>query len=130
LPPAGQRKGLRRASEKAQAFFVDRFSSFTLAMILLLIVASIADAVLTIELLRSGSEEVNPLMRKVLAHGLTTFLVTKYLLTVVGLPLLLILGNQFLFGTRLRVRAVLPVLLGLYAVLIGYQICLLNGQIF
>jgi hypothetical protein len=47
-------------------------------------------------------------------------------LTVVGLPLLLIYQNHYLFGTRIRVGYMIPFTLVLYAVLIVYQIVLIR----
>ena len=88
--PAGQRRRNRRAGDRRRPHFVDRFSSATFILILMLLAASIVDAVLTIQLLRAGTDEVNPLMDGLLDHGIQPFLVIKYALTAGGLPLLLI----------------------------------------
>jgi hypothetical protein len=124
FPPAGQRMAARRAGEHRQPYFVDRFSSAMFLAILTLILASIIDAILTIQLIESGANEINPLMARLLDHGMQTFLVGKYVLTVVGLPLLLIFKNHYLLGTRIRVGYLIPMAVALYAVLIGYQLVL------
>jgi len=124
LPPAGRRMRARRASEHRLPYFVDRFSPRVFAIVALFVLASVADALLTIRLFEAGGEEVNPLMARLLDRGVVTFFIGKYLLTVIGLPVLLIFGNFFLFGTRFRVKYLLVVLLALYLVLIGYQLCL------
>jgi hypothetical protein len=125
LPPAGRRRACRRAAERALPHFVDRFSFDVLAFVLMLVAASLVDAVLTIRLIEAGGEEINPVMAHLLNRGLVPFFLGKYVLTVVGLPLMVIFKNQYLFRTRLRVGHLIPALVALYAVLIGYQIFLM-----
>ena len=126
FPPAGQRMRCRRADEHRRPYFVDRFSPTMLMFLLMLLVATLIDAVLTIRLLEAGGHEVNPVMNRLLEHGVLAFLLGKYLLTVFGLPLLLIFKNYYLFGTRLRVGYLIPVIVALYATLIAYQLLLMH----
>lgn len=98
-------------------------------MILLLLLACIADAVLTIQLLEAGAHEINPLMDGLLIHGHQPFLLCKYALTVAGLPFLLIYKNHYLFGTRFRVGYLIPLFVLLYAILIGYQLVLFHHYV-
>jgi hypothetical protein len=126
FPPAGRRLASRRAREHRRPYFVDRFSLVMFVTILLLVGASVLDAVLTIQLIEAGAREINPLMARLLDHGIEPFLLGKYLLTVAGLPLLLIFQNFYLFGTRLRVGYLLPMAVALYAVLIAYQLLLMH----
>ena len=127
--PAGRREKNRRVAEHRRSYFVDRFSPTTFIFVVLLVAASITDAVLTIHLLRAGAREINPLMGHCLRHGIQPFLAVKYALTVGGLPLLLIFQNHYLFGTRLRVRYLIPMAVTLYAVLIGYQVVLMHKHL-
>jgi len=124
--PAGRRMVNRRAKEHRQSYYVDRFSAVTFIFIMLLLLASIADAYLTIHLMNAGAQEINPLMDNLLNRSVHHFLIGKYLLTVAGLPLLLIFQNHYLFGTRVRVRHLIPVAVGLYFLLIGYQLTLVQ----
>ena len=123
---AGRRTRNRRAAEHRLPYFVDRFLPVILVLIVMLLIASIADAILTVRLLDAGGSEANPLMGCLLNYGVQPFLLGKYLLTVVGLPLLLIYQNHYLFGTRVRVGYMIPFTLALYVVLIVYQIVLIQ----
>jgi hypothetical protein len=125
LPPAGRRRECRRAAERARPHFVDRFSTAVLVFVLMLVTASLVDAVFTIQLIEAGGEEVNPVMGHLLKRGLLDFFLGKYLLTVVGLPLMVVFKSHYLFGTRLRVGHLIPALIALYAALICYQIVLM-----
>jgi hypothetical protein len=128
LSRSGRRQRNRRADEHQRPYFVDRFSTATFVVVLALLIASIADACLTIQLLRAGADEINPVMDHFLSSGVEAFLVAKYLLTVSGLPLLLICQNHYLFGTRLRVSYLIPIAVLLYVVLIAYQLMLMQSM--
>jgi hypothetical protein len=127
FPPAGGRMASRRAQEHRQPYFVDRFSSAMFIAVVLLIVASVVDAVLTIQLIDAGAVETNPLMAHLLDHGILPFVIGKYVLTVAGLPLLLIFKNYYLFDTRVRVGHLIPMALVTYLALIGYQLALMHS---
>ncbi len=127
FPPAGNRMRSRRADEHRNPYFVDRYTALMFAVVLMLIIASIVDAVLTIRLIEAGGSEINPLMGHLLSYGTLPFLLGKYLLTVVGLPLLVIFKNHYLFHTRFRVGYLIPALVLLYAVLISYQLVLIHN---
>ena len=86
----------------------------------------VAALLLVPSLVQSGGSELNPLMNRLLDHGVLPFLLGKYLLTVIGLPVLLIFKNHYLFGARIRVGYLIPFLVALYAVLIGYQLLLMQ----
>jgi hypothetical protein len=120
----GRRRRHRRAEDHRRPYFVDRFGARTRVLVLLLALATLADGVLTLHLLDAGCEEANPLLDSLLREGAATFLVGKYVLTVAGLPLLLVFQNHYLFRTRFRVGYLLPLFVALYAVLLAYQ-CLL-----
>ena len=123
----GRRRSNRRADEHGRPYFVDHFSLAMLLGVLALVAASLVDAALTVQLLFVGGKEINPLMERLLTYGIGPFVVGKYLLTVAGIPLLLIFKNYRLFGTRLRVGHLIPLLVALYCVLIAYQLALLHG---
>jgi hypothetical protein len=125
----GRRERNRRAGEHQQSYFVDRFSPVMFVGVLALVAASLVDAVLTMQLLFAGGKEVNPLMDNLLSYGVGPFVLGKYVLTVAGLPLLLIFKNHYLFGTRLRVGYLIPMTVALYMVLIAYQLVLMHNHV-
>ena len=123
---AGRRSWVRREAERKTAFYLDRFNAFTLGLIVSVLVLTIVDGILTIELLDVNSDEYNPLMSHLLTRGQTAFFLGKYILTAAGLPFLLIFQNYPMFGTRFRVGYLFPIFLALYLVLLGYQLVLLQ----
>jgi hypothetical protein len=124
--PRGRRIRPRRRDERRGAYFVDRFGTLTLAMVVTLLGLTIVDGVLTIELLDLNSEEINPFMGHLLDRGRDVFLIGKYILTAAGLPFLVVYQHHPMFGTRFRVGFLLPIFIGLYLVLLSYQWTLLR----
>jgi Domain of unknown function (DUF5658) len=122
----GRRAQVRRAEDKNEVYFLDRFPARTLALVVAVLGMTLLDGVLTLELLDTNSEEINPLMRELLARGPLWFLLGKYVLTAVGLPFLIVYQDYRLFATGFRVRFLLPIFLTLYVVLVGYQLHLLE----
>jgi hypothetical protein len=122
----GRRTRPRRERERRGGYFVDRFDTMTLAMIVGLLGLTIADGVLTIELIDTNSEEINPVMAHLLLKGHNAFLLGKYILTAAGLPFLVAYKNHPMFGTRFRAGFVLPIFVGMYIVLVFYQAKLLQ----
>jgi Domain of unknown function (DUF5658) len=107
-------------------YFVDRFDAGTLAMIVALLGLTIADGVLTLELIDVNCEEANPIMAHLLSRGDLTFLMGKYVLTATGLPFLVVYKHYPLFRSRFRVGWLLPVFLAMYLVLLFHQWTLLR----
>ena len=123
----GRRRSPRRDEERAGAYFVDRFDARTLALIVALLGLTIADGVLTIELIDLNSEEANPIMAHLLGRGEFAFLMGKYILTAAGLPFLVVYQHYPLFRSRFRVGWLLPVFVALYLVLLFHQWTLLHA---
>jgi hypothetical protein len=122
---AGRRTGPRRLEERQRRFFVDRFDALTLGLVVTLLGLTLADGVLTLELLDVNSVEANPLMQHLLTRGELIFLLGKYTMTAAGLPFLVVYKEHPLFGTRFRVGWLLHVFIGLYLLLLSYQMVLL-----
>jgi hypothetical protein len=109
-----------------QPHFVDSFGPLSLALVLLLLAFTIIDGLMTFELLEAGCQELNPFMGYLLSRGQGMFLLGKSVLTTAGLFFLLIFKNGHICGGRLRIGYLLPVFVVLYAVLIGYELQLLQ----
>ncbi len=114
---------------KASRFWARRHDHCTLSALVLvfsLLALTLADAFLTLLLLTGHFEEANPLMRLLLKAGPVAFVAGKYLMTVIGLPILLVFRRRSVFFPWLRVEHILPCFVIAYVVLITYQLCLLQ----
>ena len=122
----GRRLRHRRAEQHRQPYFVDRFSATMLGLVLALLLLTIVDGVITLNLIEQDCQEINPLMRYFLGKGPVAFLLGKYVLTAAGVPVLLIFKNYYLFGTRFRVGYLMASFVLLYLGLMVYQLQLLQ----
>jgi uncharacterized protein DUF5658 len=111
----GRRRGGRRAGEQVR-IYVDRPGPWVITACVLLVALSIADAHVTLRILSAGGQEVNPVMRRVLALGDGPFVFVKIALTVLG-ALVLCLHKTWPLG-----RACLWLALGGYGLLTAYHL--------
>jgi hypothetical protein len=121
-----RRARVRRDHERRRGHFVDRIDGQTFLLAGLLLVLTITEGAISLLLLEAGCEQINPAMSFLLSLGPLCFLVGKYALTTAGLPFLLIFRHFTLFRTGLRVGHLLPVFVGMYLVLLGYQAALMQ----
>lgn len=73
-----------------------------LAVILLIILLSIIDAYLTLDLISRGAVELNPIMAYYLDHSALAFFGMKYLLTCASIIIILIIKDLYLFRTKVQ----------------------------
>ena len=119
-----RRRHPRRAGEQALAA-VDWHHPQWLATAILVLLFSSADAVLTLELMRHGAYEANPLMRPLVSGSGLVFALVKVGLTASGVVLLTLLARMRLFG-RLPAGLLLYLFLAGYGALILYEFSLLD----
>jgi hypothetical protein len=88
--------------EMHRACMAETHSAKTLAVILLIILLSITDAYLTLDLIDRGAVELNPIMAYYLNHGALAFFGMKYLLTCASIIIILIIKDLYLFRTKVQ----------------------------
>jgi len=110
----GRRQELRRTEDKQGLNFVDEYSPTLMGLIILLLILSIVDGLMTLHLLDNDVLELNPIMSFCLDLGPWFFLTTKFLLTCFGAICLLVVSNSYAFGGRIHVRDVFPAMVVLY----------------
>jgi Domain of unknown function (DUF5658) len=83
------------------------------------------DGLATLCLVTDRIDEVNPVMRTLLAWGPIPFLAGKLVLTTAGVWGIAAVRGRRLFGTRLRAGHVLLGLAGIYGLVAAYELVLL-----
>jgi hypothetical protein len=117
-------RGRRRETRRGEQGLVDRVSGRVFLMATLLLVLTLVDGVITLILIDLGCEEANPVMRYLLDKSPGLFFAGKYGLTAAFLPVALVMNRYRLFGTRLRAGHLIPIVAGMYVILIAYQAAL------
>ena len=119
-----RRQGPRRRDDRALAA-VDRHHPQWLAIALVILLLSCADAFLTLTLLQHGATEVNPVMAPLVTGSGHSFAFWKLLLTASGVIVLTILVRIRAFGT-FPAGFILYTAAAAYASLVGYELWLLD----
>jgi len=79
--------------------------SRTLISIFLIVLLTILDALFTLDLVRKGATELNPVMAFYLNYSPVAFFGVKYLLTSASIFLILANKNVYLFNTRIQAKS-------------------------
>ncbi len=119
-----RRRGPRRARDGSLAC-TDWHDPQWLAVALVILLLSVADALLTLVLVEHGALEANPLMAAFLRYDPDHFAAVKIGLTAAGVVLLTLVAKVRAFG-RVPVGAILCALLAAYMGLVGYEVWLLR----
>ena len=103
----------------------DWFQAHWLAVAILILLLCGADALLTLTLISRGASEINPIMDPLVRGDGHAFAAWKFVLTSMGVVVLTLLARLKVFGRA--VGTILYVVLGMYAVLVGYELFLLRN---
>lgn len=125
----GLRVQMRRGEDRHRLNPVDRYGGDALfALLMVILILSITDAFLTLVLLERGAVEINPIMDYYIGVGARTFVIVKYLLTV--LPLIILLFTKEFLSERYGIARLLPpsLIAAVFAGVVIWELHLL-GQI-
>ena len=112
-----------RRAEEDRNYYVDRYETHYLLVILGVLLLSIFDAYLTLNLLRYGGIELNPIMNFLIQRDPVLFLAIKFGITGGGIVFLLIHKNFHILGHLRVARIIYAFFLG-YLLLIVYEVSL------
>ena len=121
----GRRERSRRDEDSGKAFIFDRYNQKFFVAITTILILSILDAVLTLIVIQRGAKELNPVMAYFLEHGTSTFIVAKYILTSVGVLILLIFKNVFLTRLKIYTHALFPCVIFVFITVIAWELFLI-----
>ena len=122
---AGRRSRVRREEDWHGTFYFDRYSSNIFAAIVLILLLSILDALLTLYLIDNGSRELNPVMSYFLQYGPYVFMGAKYFLTCAGVVILLLFRNTLRKRSVTHTRNIFSYIIGVFATVVIWELCLI-----
>ena len=122
----GRRTEPRREEDKQRFHWIDRYSAKTLSVVLLIVLLSVLDALLTLDLIfNRGAVELNPVMAYCLEYGALTFFWVKYLLTCLGVLIVLLTKNVFIFKTGFQAKFLFLLFLLPFLLVVHWELFLL-----
>ena len=120
----GRRKEIRRQDDKYKILYFDQYSSALFIAIIIILFLSIIDALLTLFLIDCGATEINPVMAYFLNFSPLTFMSVKYFFTCFSIIVLLIFNNVFLRKIKIYTRSIFSYAIGVFMIVIGWQLFL------
>ncbi|VAX01370.1 hypothetical protein MNBD_GAMMA22-1930 [hydrothermal vent metagenome] len=117
----GARTQHRRHTDQNQFNYVDRHEPHLFLISIAIILFSILDAFLTLEILKSGGTELNYFANKLIGLGLYGFIFSKYILTALGM-VILVLHKHYQVYYGLQVRHIIYGIVAIYSTLILYEL--------
>jgi hypothetical protein len=127
---SGRRSNLRRADDRRKLAIMDHYSPRILAVIVLILVLSLVDAVLTLILISYGAVELNPIMAYFISKGDSTFLVAKYLLTAISVTIVVFINYVFVRIFRSHARDLLVFFAGCFALVVAWELFLMVRYVY
>ncbi len=121
----GRRERSRRDEDSGKVFIFDRYNQKFFLAITVILILSVLDAVLTLTVIQRGAKELNPVMAYFLEHGTSTFIVAKYILTSVGVLILLIFKNVFLTRLKIYTHSLFPCVIFVFITVIAWELFLI-----
>lgn len=121
----GTREIIRRRAERNTIFLADRYSQSVFGAILLILIFSVLDALLTLYLIGHGATELNPIMAYYINVGPYAFFFVKYLLTSVAVVILLLCQNAFLRTMRMYAHSLFYLIAAAFMSVVAWELFLI-----
>ncbi len=114
---------MRRLEDSITGYYVDRYKLKVLMVALGILLLCGVDAHITLMLLSKGGSELNGIMDFFIKQGTLPFVIGKYIITSVGL-ILLVTHHKFYFLKKIKVKYILCSFLIGYMLLIFYELAI------
>ena len=119
-----RRRTLRRASDRRGLVLLDYYHPSLLISIILVLVLSAIDALLTLFLMEHGAVELNPVMAFFIELGNLPFVIVKYTLTAFSVCIVVILNYFFFQHLKIFTRGLLHFFALGFALVIVWELVL------
>lgn len=121
----GRRGQDRRGRQSDPSYYIDLHEPWVLFVVAMTLILSVTDVFNTLTLLAAGGSELNPFMKVLIEHNTWLFFTLKYIMTAVGL-LVLVMHRHFSIFRVIRADYLLVLVLFGYIVLVIYEFWLLS----
>jgi hypothetical protein len=121
----GRRRTLRRKSDRCRFFLFDYYSPKLFVSIIMVLLLSVTDALLTLLLVSEGAQELNPVMAYFLNFGPNIFFISKYLMTSVSVVIVVLFNYITFQRVRFPMGELLRYFAGCFAAVVIWETVLL-----
>jgi hypothetical protein len=118
---SGRRRMLRRSSDRRRFFLFDYYNPKLFYAMVLVLLLSAVDAMLTLLLIDEGAQELNPVMAYFLTFGPNIFLMAKYLITSASVVIVVLLNYIGIERVRFSIGELLHFFAGCFAAVVIWE---------
>ena len=118
----GRRKRIRRKEDENGLIILDTHGPWVFVLAVIILVLSIIDGLLTLNLIGRGAHEINPVMSYLIQLNPYIYFFTKCFLTAISVIILILFRNYRSKIFRVRITNLLPVIAVLFIIVIFYQL--------
>lgn len=118
----GRRKAARRKQDNRN-YYVDLYEKSCLLLFAGIVLFSVIDCFMTLELLCRGAKELNPLMNILIEKNSALYILIKFLMTYF-FTIVLLVHKNFEFFWNIKVSHIIYFILTFYIMLVGYELLL------
>ncbi len=121
----GRRRGVHRAEDRWQIVILDHYPTGLFAVIVGILLLSLTDAFLTLNLIEHGATEINPVMNYFLGKGPTVFTLVKYAITSAAVIIFVLVRNSVIRGSRFQTQRLFTFALVCFGIAVVWQFVLI-----
>ena len=125
LLKTGKRRRLRRKSDRRSLRLLDYYHPKLFYALILVLLLSVTDALLTLWLIAEGANEINPVMAYFLQFGPNIFMLAKYLLTSMAVIIAVLLHYVFIRYLGVQFRVLMHFFVGCFAMVVAWELFLI-----
>ena len=118
----GRRKRVRRKEDENGLIILDTHGPWVFVLAVIILVLSIVDGLLTLNLIGMGASETNPLMAYLVELNPYIYFFTKCFLTAISVIILILFRNYRSKIFRVRTSNLMPVVAVFFILVIFYQL--------
>ena len=118
----GRRKRVRRKEDENELIILDTHGPWVFVLAVIILVLSIADGLLTLNLIGMGASEANPIMSYLIELNPYIYFFTKCFLTAISVIILILFRNYRSKIFRVRTSNLMPVVAVFFILVIFYQL--------
>jgi hypothetical protein len=118
----GRRKSIRRKEDRDKLIILDAYSTGIFAVAIIILAFSALDGLLTLYLMSSGAQEMNPFMSYLIDFNPRFYLAVKCILTTTAIIFLIVLRNYKSKLLGVRISKLLTTTALVFFIIIVYQL--------
>ena len=121
----GQRRYVRRQADRRRLHMLDYYPPKLFIVLVVVLLLSITDALLTLWLIENGAMEINPVMAYYLKLGPNIFMAMKYMITVSVVIIGVLLNYAYVRFARFKFGQILNVFAGCFVMVVVWELYLI-----